>query len=61
MALMFFKLAFKAFEQGECISGGTGETGYDLTVIETTDFFALPFMTVLPSETWPSPAMTTLP
>ena len=43
MALMFLKLAFKAFEQGKCIGGGTGKTGDNLTVIEATNFFRVAF------------------
>ena len=43
MALVFFQLAFKTFEEGKCISGGASETGNDLTVIETTDFFRVAF------------------
>jgi hypothetical protein len=58
---MFFKLAFETFEEGKGVSGGTGKTGDDLAVVQATNFFALPFITVLPRETWPSPPMTTLP
>ena len=36
-------LAFKTFEQSECICGGTGETGDYLAVIETADFFRVAF------------------
>ena len=34
MALVFFQLPFEAFEQGEGVGGGTGETGQHLAVVQ---------------------------
>ena len=34
VALVFFQLGFKAFEQGKGIGGTTGETGNDLILVE---------------------------
>ncbi|MCY1462000.1 hypothetical protein D9M71_797230 [compost metagenome] len=43
MALVFFQLAFKTFEQGEGVGGGTGEAGDDLTVVQAADFLGVAF------------------
>ena len=43
MALVFLQLAFKAFEQGEGIGGGTGEAGDHLTVVQAAHFLGVAF------------------
>ena len=40
---MFFKLAFETLEEGKGVSGGTGKTGDDLTVVQATNFFRVAF------------------
>jgi hypothetical protein len=58
---ILFELGFQPLEQREGVGGGAGEACNDIALAERRTFRALPFMTVLPRLTWPSPAITTLP
>ncbi len=61
LARILLELLFKALKQGKGIGGRAGETGDHLALADTANLRALPFTTVWPRLTWPSPAMTTLP
>jgi len=43
MALVFLQLTFEALEEGEGVSGGAGETGQHLAVIEAADLLGVAF------------------
>jgi hypothetical protein len=43
VALVFLKLTFEAFEQGEGVGGGASEAGKYLAVIEAADFLRVAF------------------
>ena len=62
LAIILLELPFQPLEQGEGVGGRAGEAADDLpsSPMRRT-FFALGFITVLPIDTWPSPAMTVLP
>ena len=58
---ILLELRLEPLEQREGVGGGAGEAGDHLALAERADLLALCFITVWPSETWPSPAITTLP
>ena len=62
VALVLFQLRFEALEQRERVGGAAGEAGQHLAADRCVrTFVAPPFMTMLPSVTWPSPPSATLP
>ena len=62
LAVILLELPFQPLEQGEGVGGRAGEAADHRAVSPMRrTFFALGFITVLPIDTWPSPAMTVLP
>ena len=43
VTLMFLKLAFETFEEGEGVSGGPGKTGDNLAVLQAANFLRVAF------------------
>ena len=43
VALMFFQLAFEAFEQGEGVGSGAGKAGQHLAVVEAANLLRVAF------------------
>ena len=58
---VLLQLGFEQLEKRECIGRAAGKSGDDATAGKRRTLRALPFMTVLPMLTWPSPPMATLP
>ncbi len=59
---VLLQLGLEQLEQGEGVGGSTGKAGQHLAIAtEATLCRALPFITVWPSVTWPSPATATWP
>ena len=56
----FSSLPLEALEQGEGVRGCAPQTGQHLALYDAAHLArALPFITVLPIDTWPSPPITT--
>jgi hypothetical protein len=59
--MVLLELSLEARQKREGVTGCSGEANQNFVVVKAANFFALAFMTVSPTVTWPSPAIATWP